>query len=152
MFVLIFLTFWVTMPSTMATLRTVGEEERSLAIGLQNIVIRLLGSIPGPVMFGFFIDRTCLLWDIGCGEIEEHFTAQSSHYFTEGQGSCLLYDNYQFSVFMCSCVIVAKSVSLIFFFSSYLVDRKSGMADTSGDQKTTDNVNVSQNGTNPTRL
>ena len=69
MFVLIFLTFWVTMPSTMATLRSVGDEERSLAIGLQNIVIRLLGSIPGPVMFGYFIDRTCLLWDIGCGEL-----------------------------------------------------------------------------------
>ena len=70
-FVLIFLTFWVTMPSTMATLRSVGDEERSLAIGLQNIVIRLLGSIPGPVMFGYFIDRTCLLWDINCGELME---------------------------------------------------------------------------------
>ena len=67
-FLLIFLTFWVTMPSTMATLRSVGDEERSLAIGLQNIVIRLLGSIPGPVMFGFFIDKTCDLWDTSCGE------------------------------------------------------------------------------------
>ena len=67
-FVLIFLTFWVTMPSTMATLRSVGEDERSLAIGLQNILIRLLGSIPGPVMFGYFIDRTCILWDSSCGE------------------------------------------------------------------------------------
>ena len=67
---------------------------------------------------------------------------------TEGQGSCLLYDNYQFSVFMCSCVIVAKSVSLIFFISSYLVDRKSGIAETGGDKKTTEGVA----GANPTRL
>ena len=61
-----------------------------------------------------------------------------------------MYDNYQFSVFMCSCVIAAKSVSLIFFFSSYLVDRKS---ETGEEKKTAeDNVNVSQTGTNPTRL
>ena len=72
---------------------------------------------------------------------------------TEGPGSCLLYDNYQFSVFMCSCVIVAKAVSLIFFISSYLADRKYGIAETDGDKKTSeDHVNSSQNGTNPTRL
>ena len=67
-FILIFLTFWVTMPSTMATLRCVQEHERSLALGLQNIFIRLLGTIPGPVMFGYFIDNTCNLWNKSCGE------------------------------------------------------------------------------------
>ena len=67
-FILIFLTFWISMPSTMATLRCVREHERSFALGLQTIIIRLLGSIPGPVLFGFFIDRTCLLWDnSSCG-------------------------------------------------------------------------------------
>ena len=74
-------------------------------------------------------------------------------FFTEGQGSCLLYDNYQFSVFMCSCVIVAKSVSLIFFISSYLVDRKSGLDEADSDKKTAENIcNVSKSGQNPTRL
>ena len=73
-------------------------------------------------------------------------------FFTEGQGSCLLYDNYQFSVFMCSCVIVAKSVSLIFFISSYLVDRKSGLDEADSDKKTAENMNVSKSGQNPTRL
>ena len=144
------------MPSTMATLRSVGDEERSLAIGLQNIVIRLLGSIPGPVMFGYFIDRTCLLWDIGCGEsYQPEWDRQFSNVLsivTEGPGSCLLYDNYQFSVFMCSCVIVAKAVSLIFFFCSFLAGRKYGLAETGDDKKTREDINVSQNGTNPTRL
>ena len=68
-FVLIFLTFWITMPSTMATLRSVREHERSMALGLQSVVIRLIGSIPGPVLFGYFIDRTCILWDKSCGKI-----------------------------------------------------------------------------------
>ena len=70
-FVLIFLTFWITMPSTMATLRSVREHERSMALGLQSVVIRLIGSIPGPVLFGYFIDRTCILWDKSCGKILE---------------------------------------------------------------------------------
>ena len=81
------------------------------------------------------------------------YRQSSNVILTEGQGSCLLYDNYQFSVFMCSCVIAAKSVSLIFFISSYLVDRKSGQAETGEEKKAAeDNVNVSQTGTNPTRL
>ena len=67
-FILIFLTFWITMPSTMATLRSVREHERSMAIGLQSVIIRLIGSIPGPVLFGYFIDRTCLLWETSCGK------------------------------------------------------------------------------------
>ena len=67
-FVMMFLTFWVTMPSTMATLRCVKDKERSLAVGLQTMAIRLLGSIPGPVLFGYFIDRTCIQWDSSCGK------------------------------------------------------------------------------------
>ena len=53
---------------------------------------------------------------------------------------------------MCSCVIVAKSVSLIFFISSYLVDRKSGLDEADSDKKTAENMNVSKSGQNPTRL
>ena len=49
---------------------------------------------------------------------------------------------------MCSCVIVAKSVSLIFFICSYLVDRKSDIAETGSEKKTTEDVA----GPNPTRL
>ena len=46
---------------------------------------------------------------------------------------------------MCSCVIVAKSVSLIFFISSYLVDRKSGQDEADSDKKTAENIcNVSK--------
>ena len=35
---------------------------RSFAIGLQLIFFRLLGTIPGPLLYGTFIDKTCLLW------------------------------------------------------------------------------------------
>jgi len=114
-FVMMFLTFWVTMPSTMATLRCVKDKERSLAVGLQTMAIRLLGSIPGPVLFGYFIDRTCIQWDSSCDE--------------SGQGSCLLYNNWEFSVFMCSCCIVAKLISLFFFIMSLVASRMSDIPD-----------------------
>jgi hypothetical protein len=48
--------------------RAVRPEERSLALGIQSIIIRLVGSIPGPVLFGFVVDKVCLLWEPGCGE------------------------------------------------------------------------------------
>ena len=36
--------------------------QRSLSLGLQTILIRGLGTVPGPVVFGFVMDSTCLLW------------------------------------------------------------------------------------------
>ena len=88
-FILIFLTFWITMPSTMATLRSVRDHERSMAIGLQSVIIRLIGSIPGPVLFGYFIDRTCLLWEPSCGKrlwFKETFYTTISHSRCLGPG------------------------------------------------------------------
>jgi hypothetical protein len=48
--------------------RAVRPEERSLALGLQSIILRLIGSIPGPILFGFVVDKVCLLWEPACGE------------------------------------------------------------------------------------
>jgi organic anion transporter 3A len=62
-------------------LRSVGEEERSFALGMQFVIFRLFGYIPAPILFGNLIDSTCLLWKSTCGE--------------KG-GRCLLYDIEQF--------------------------------------------------------
>ena len=37
----------------------------------------MFGSMPGPVIFGAFIDKTCILWEETCS----------------GRGSCLEYNN-----------------------------------------------------------
>ena len=63
----VFLTFFATMPSVVASLRAVREEERSLALGLQSIILRVVGSIPGPILFGVFMDKACSLWEQTCG-------------------------------------------------------------------------------------
>ena len=57
-----FLTFLISMPNTSATLRSVQMENRSMAVGLQTMIARIFGSIPGPILFGHFIDNTCTLW------------------------------------------------------------------------------------------
>lgn len=77
---LFFMTFIVAstqMPLLMIVLRSVSEEERSFALGMQFVIFRLFGYIPAPILFGNLIDSTCLLWKSTCGE--------------KG-GRCLIYD------------------------------------------------------------
>lgn len=68
---LFFMTFIVAatqMPLLMIVLRSVSEEERSFALGMQFVIFRLFGYIPAPILFGNLIDSTCLLWKSTCGE------------------------------------------------------------------------------------
>ena len=67
MFVNIFITFITLNPVVIATMRSVPERERSLAIGLRLFISQLAGNIPGPIVLGYFIDRICLVWDKDCG-------------------------------------------------------------------------------------
>ncbi|KAK3087583.1 hypothetical protein FSP39_007828 [Pinctada imbricata] len=68
------------MPLLMVTLRSVHEEERCFALGVQFVILRLFAHIPSPIMFGNTIDTACLLWRDNCGS----------------SGSCLVYDIEQF--------------------------------------------------------
>lgn len=76
-FLVMFFTFLATMPALTATLRCVPDEQRSFALGIQWIKVRLLGTIPAPMIFGLLIDETCILWQESC---DDH-------------GACLVYDN-----------------------------------------------------------
>ncbi|XP_023932071.1 solute carrier organic anion transporter family member 5A1 [Lingula anatina] len=75
-----FLTAGTQMPLLMVTMRSVAEEERSFALGMQFVIMRLLAYIPSPIMFGNLIDTTCLVWQKHC----------------EANGSCLVYNIEQF--------------------------------------------------------
>jgi len=109
-----FLTFLVSMPNTAVTLRSVKMEHRSMAIGLQSIIARLIGGIPGPIMFGYFIDRTCLYW---------RQTDDSSN------GSCLVYDNTAFATFLTSVSVTIKTVASIFYLLSLFASKRSKILD-----------------------
>lgn len=57
------------------------DEQRSFALGIQWIVVRLLGTIPAPMLFGALIDESCILWQGDC----------------DSGGACLVYDNKNMS-------------------------------------------------------
>ncbi|XP_037551728.1 solute carrier organic anion transporter family member 1C1 isoform X1 [Nematolebias whitei] len=58
-------------------IRSIQPDLKSLALGMQTLIVRCLGGIPPPIYFGALIDRTCLKWGTKqCG----------------GRGACRLYD------------------------------------------------------------
>ncbi|KAI1285077.1 Solute carrier organic anion transporter family member 5A1 [Halotydeus destructor] len=95
------------MPLLMITLRSVQEEERAFALGMQFVIFRLFAYIPSPIIFGNVIDSTCMLWKVDCAK--------------QG-GFCLIYNIEQFRlryVGLCSSLKVAAA--LLFFLDWLLV-------------------------------
>lgn len=82
--------------------RCVHDDQRSFALGIQWIIVRLLGTIPAPMIFGTLIDDTCILWQESCHDA----------------GACLVYDNQSLSRYMLSLALIAKICSTAFFFGA----------------------------------
>ncbi|XP_033735058.1 solute carrier organic anion transporter family member 4A1-like isoform X2 [Pecten maximus] len=70
---------FMTMPaSTTATFRCVPPKQRSLAIGVELLVVRLLGTTPGPILLGAIIDSACSVWQESCGKTGSCWTYRKS--------------------------------------------------------------------------
>ncbi|KAH0515289.1 Solute carrier organic anion transporter family member 4A1 [Microtus ochrogaster] len=108
-FVVIIFTFLSSIPALTATLRCVCDQQRSFALGIQWIVVRTLGtlggSIPGPIAFGWVIDKACLLWQDQCGH----------------QGSCFVYQNEAMSRYMLIAGLTFKVLGFLFFVTAYFL-------------------------------
>lgn len=59
----------------------------------------MFGSMPGPVIFGAFIDKTCILWEETCS----------------GRGSCLEYNNELLSYLLVAAGLFFQSKTAFFF-------------------------------------
>lgn len=54
-------------PSFMLILRGVKKEDKTLAVGIQFMLLRILAWMPSPVIHGSAIDTTCVHWAWSCG-------------------------------------------------------------------------------------
>lgn len=99
-FMTMLVTFLANMPALTATLRCVDPSGRSLALGIQWLLIRLLGTIPGPVAMGKLFDMACELWQEGCDGSNQH---------------CIIYDNDRISGNILTLTAVCKGLSIAAF-------------------------------------
>lgn len=90
--------------------RCIPDKQRSFALGIQWIIIRTLGSIPGPVTFGAVIDQTCLFWLNPCGENNQ-------------DGACYFYSNSLLSYYLFAVAMACKVASVIFYGLAWLLYR-----------------------------
>ncbi|XP_047412528.1 solute carrier organic anion transporter family member 4C1 isoform X1 [Sciurus carolinensis] len=98
-FVAVIFTFMAGTPITVSILRCVNQSQRSLALGIQFMLLRLLGTIPGPIIFGVTIDSTCILWDINeCGI----------------KGACWIYNNIKMAHMLVAITVTCKVVTIFF--------------------------------------
>ncbi|OCT93402.1 solute carrier organic anion transporter family member 2B1 isoform X2 [Xenopus laevis] len=95
-------------PSFMLILRSVEATDKSLAIGIQFMLLRILAWLPGPVMYGSVIDSTCILWGQKCGK----------------KTSCLYYDNNRLRQRYIGLQVLFEIVALIFFIALFFVLRR----------------------------
>ncbi|NXC02455.1 SO4C1 protein, partial [Orthonyx spaldingii] len=92
-------TFMAVTPTTVAILRCVPDKQRSFALGVQSVFLRILGTIPGPILFGIAIDNSCTLWDINeCGT----------------KGACWVYDNERMAYLLMGISAACKVITIIF--------------------------------------
>ncbi|MBN3277874.1 SO3A1 protein, partial [Polyodon spathula] len=95
-------------PSVMILIRAVHPELKSYALGVLFLLLRLLGFIPPPLIFGAGIDSTCLIWSTVCGE----------------DGACMLYDNTAYRYLYVSIAIALKTFAFILYTTTWLCLRK----------------------------
>lgn len=113
MVLLFFMTLVVAvtqMPVLMVVLRSVCEEEKAFALGIQFVIFRLFGYIPSPILFGSVIDSTCLLWKSTCAG--------------EAGGRCLLYDIEAFRYKYVGVCCGIKVLSVLTFLLDWWLIRK----------------------------
>ncbi|KAJ4938039.1 hypothetical protein JOQ06_002665, partial [Pogonophryne albipinna] len=95
-------------PSVIILIRTVSPELKSYALGLLFLLLRLLGFIPPPLIFGAGIDSTCLFWSSDCGD----------------RGACLLYDNIAYRHLYVSLAIILKGIAFLLYATTWYCLRR----------------------------
>ena len=84
-------TFLGIVPASNLIVRIVRREDEAVAFGVFQVFDRLIGSIPGPLIFGALLDNICI---------------------TFGNG-CQLYDEVAFRALFCGAVVLVELIVLL---------------------------------------
>uniref|UniRef100_H2YZA9 Solute carrier organic anion transporter family member n=1 Tax=Ciona savignyi TaxID=51511 RepID=H2YZA9_CIOSA len=103
-FLMIFFTFVSTTPALVVTLRIVPQSLKSFGLGIQWLFLRALGAIPGPFVYGGFIDSTCILWEVN--ECDGSL------------GSCWVYDSTGMAVRFMAITLTGHIIACFLFLLS----------------------------------
>merc|ERR1712135_262359 len=96
--------FIMFVPCLQATIRVVPFSQRSFALGIQSLIVRAFGMVPGPVMYGTILDWTCLYRGKDC----------------DGQeSSCSVYDNEKMSRNFFTATILCQGATLVLLAMAY---------------------------------
>ncbi|GMR49026.1 hypothetical protein PMAYCL1PPCAC_19221, partial [Pristionchus mayeri] len=99
-------TFAIATTHQQMMLRVVHFEHRTIAIGLTWTFLRLFGFIPGGILFGWIIDKSCLHWGEKCGL----------------PTNCLVYDPTKQASIILALALICKFVATlacVFCYISY---------------------------------
>lgn len=96
-FVMMFVTFINQIPVYWMVLKSVPEQCRVMAMGINNLFFRALGSIPAPPIFGAVMDTLCTVHVTRCGET----------------GSCIEYDTKGLRESFVLLAVVPKAVAAL---------------------------------------
>eukprot|EP00300_Choanocystis_sp_HF-7_P033105 c45399_g1_i1.p1 GENE.c45399_g1_i1~~c45399_g1_i1.p1 ORF type:complete len:721 (-),score=153.61 c45399_g1_i1:97-2259(-) len=101
LFILMVFTFLSNSPAMFVMIRTLGDNG-PVGLSVNSLNFRLLGGIPGPVLFGAMLDRACEATNTDCGN-----------------SSCEVYDVATMRAYFFLLGFIGKSISMIFFGLSW---------------------------------
>ncbi|XP_028405816.1 solute carrier organic anion transporter family member 4C1-like [Dendronephthya gigantea] len=126
LFLLICFTFCNNIPAITVTLRCVPESQGSFALGVQQIITRILAFIPAPIVYGALLDSVCILSETDpCNKNVDR--------------NCLEYQNDSLSYVFFGATMICKALSLLFFALAWFAYKSPRNLSTESQVNLTDN-------------
>ncbi|EDV28799.1 uncharacterized protein TRIADDRAFT_1068, partial [Trichoplax adhaerens] len=86
-------------PTIAVILRSIPESQTTFAMGVEGLIYRILGGLLGPVVYGYVMDASCILWNERCNVRQ----------------FCWRYDNARLGLYMFTATIICKAIKLVIY-------------------------------------